>query len=65
MTNDITKPMTDGVQGPDGWMTLEMFQEKLLKLSRTLDQSMSRFVPAEDRSHQPSNSDQHSRSIGQ
>ncbi|KAI2819137.1 hypothetical protein CBS147343_9438 [Aspergillus niger] len=29
--------------GPDGWMTLEMFQEKLLKLSRTLDQSMSRF----------------------
>ncbi|RDH31698.1 Clr5 domain-domain-containing protein [Aspergillus welwitschiae] len=65
MTNDITKPMTDGVQGPDGWMTLEMFQEKLLKLSRTLDQSMSRFVPAEDRSHQPSNTDQHSRSIGQ
>ncbi|OOF96372.1 hypothetical protein ASPCADRAFT_206560 [Aspergillus carbonarius ITEM 5010] len=65
MSNDLSKPMADALQGPDGWMTLEMFQEKLLKLSRTLDQSMSRFVPAEDRSHQSSNSDQYPRPSGQ
>ncbi|PWY89291.1 hypothetical protein BO70DRAFT_164890 [Aspergillus heteromorphus CBS 117.55] len=62
--NEPSRPVEDAMRDNMGWPALDDFQKHLMKLQRTLDQSMSRFVSHEERLQQEAQAEL-SRSTGQ
>ncbi|PYH97793.1 hypothetical protein BO71DRAFT_101484 [Aspergillus ellipticus CBS 707.79] len=65
ITGDLPRPTVDAIRDSENksWVTLEMFQDQLLRLQRTLDTSLERFVSLEERMQQEAQAD-YARSVG-
>lgn len=49
LTNDTPKPLENGLNEEDPWSALDSFQDRLLALHQTLEQSMSDYIsPLDD-----------------